>query len=213
MLEVPPFLPDTTIPIIIGWPEASPLPPLASRNFLICLPESCRVLVCVLVGPRIDAAGDAALALQLGRLVPDADCVSITCHASAFTLARKEKFKQILPLTAKFREIRVIDEHDREYIVIEKLLGGFSSEYRYLTSPADVIPKTITAFGEHNVRITPPRSPQNFLENYERLSTRFIEALKGGDQTQRIGITLDFLPSIAAVSRTSSTTLISRNSN
>jgi len=93
MLEVAPFLPATTIPIIIRWPKASLLPPLASRNFSICLPESCRILVRVLVGPRMDAAGDAAPALQLGRLVPDADCVSITYHASSFTLARKETFK------------------------------------------------------------------------------------------------------------------------
>jgi hypothetical protein len=147
----------------------------------------------------VDAASDAALALQLGRFVPDADCVSITCHASSFTPARKEQFEQILPLSAKFREIKVIDEHDREYIVIKEILGGFASESYYLTSPADILPEALTAFGEHNLRITAPRSPQNFLENYEIISSQFVEALKGSGQIQRIGFTLDFLPSIAAV--------------
>jgi hypothetical protein len=147
----------------------------------------------------MDAASDAALALQLGRFVPDADCVSITCHTSSFTAARKEQFEQILPLTAKFRGIKVIDEHDREYIVIKEVLGGFASESYYLTSPADILPETLITFGEHNLRITPPRSPQNFLENYETISSQFVEALKGSDQIQRIGFTLDFLPSIAGV--------------
>jgi hypothetical protein len=199
MLQAPPFLPETILPIIIGWPEAISLPPLASRNFLIHLPESCRGLLRVLVGPCMDAASEAVLALQLGRFVPDADCVSITCHANAFTPSRKEQFEQILPLTAKFREIRVIDEHDSEYIVIREVLGGFASESCYLTSPADILPETLTAFGEHNLRITPPRSPQNFLENYETISSQFIEALKCSDQIQRIGITLDFLPSISFI--------------
>ena len=196
MLQAPPFLPETILPIIIGWPEASPLPPLTSRNFPICLPESYRVLLRVVVGPCMDAASDAALALQLNRFVPDADCISITCHASSFTPARKEQFEQILPLTAKFREIRVIDDVDSEYIVFKEVLGGFSY---YLSSPADVLPETLTVFGEHNLRITPPRSPQNFLENYQTISSQLVEALKGGDQIQRIGITLDFLPSITAV--------------
>ena len=196
MLQAPPFLPEIIYPIIVGWPEAFPLPPLASGNFPIRLPEFCRILLRVIVGPCMDAASNAALALQLGRFVPDADCISITCHANSFTPARKEQFEQILPLTAKFREVRVIDEHDREYIVIKE---GFASESHYLTSPADILPETLTAFGEHNLRIIPPRSPQNFLDNYETISSRFAEALKGGDQIQRIGITLDFLPSIAAV--------------
>jgi hypothetical protein len=199
MLQAPPFLPETILPIIIGWPETFPVPPLASRNFPIHLPESFRVLLRVLVGPCMDAASDAALALQLSRFVPDADCVSIICHASSFTPARKEQFEQILPLTAKFREIRVIDEDDREYIVIREVLGGYASESYYLTSPADILPETLTAFGEHNLRITPPRSPQDFLENYETISSQCVEALKGSDQIQRIGITLDFLPSIALV--------------
>jgi hypothetical protein len=199
MLQAPPFLPETIVPISIGWPETLPPPPTTSRNFPIHLPESCRVLLRVLVGPCMDAASEAALALQLGRFVPDADCISIICHANSFTPSRKEQFEQILPLTAKFREIRVIDEHEREYIVIQEVLGGFAFKSYYLTSSADILPETLTAFGEHNLRITPPRSPQNFLENYETISSQFVEALKGNDQIQRIGITLDFLPSIALV--------------
>ncbi|KIM37666.1 hypothetical protein M413DRAFT_13328 [Hebeloma cylindrosporum] len=197
MLQATPFFPETILPIIIGWTEASPLPPLASKNFQTHLPESCHVLLRILVGPCMDKAGDAALALQLGRLVPDVDCVSITCHASSFTPARKEQFERILPLTVKFREIRVIDEHDGEYIVIKEVLGGFASESYYLTSPADLLPSTITAFGEQNLRVLPPCSAQNFLDNYEIISSQFVGGLKGGNQIQRIGITLDFLPSIA----------------
>jgi hypothetical protein len=196
MLRAPRFLPETILPIIIGWPEAIPLPPLASRNFPIHLPESCRVLLRVLVGPCMDAASEAALALQLGRLVPDVDCISATSHASSFTPARKEQFARILPLTTKFREMRVIDGDEREYIVIQEVLGGFASESHYLTSPADILPETLTAVGKQNLRITPPRSPQNFLENYETISSQVVEALKGSDQIQRIEITLDFLPSI-----------------
>ena len=195
MLQAPRFLPETILPIIIGWPEAIPLPPLASRNFPIHLPESCRVLR-VLVGPCMDAASEAALALQLGRLVQDVDCISATCHASSFTPARKEQFARILPLATKFRETRVIDGDEREYIVIQEVLGGFASESHYLTSPADILPETLTAVGEQNLRIIPPRSPQSFLENYETISSQVVEALKGSDQIQRIGITLDFLPSI-----------------
>jgi len=199
MLQAPPSLPETILPILIGWPEGFPLPPLASRNFPIHLPESCRVLLRVLVGPCMDAAGEAALALQLGRSVPASDCVSIICHASSFTPFRKEQFARILPLTAKFREVRVIDEDHREYIVIQEVLGGFASESYYLTSPADILLEIPTAFGGHNLRIIPPRSPQNFLENYETISSQFVEALKSNDQIQRIGITLDFLPSITLV--------------
>ena len=197
MLQAPPFLPEAILLISIGWPETLPPPPITSRNFPVHLPESCRVLLRVLIGPCMDAASEAALALQLGRFVPDADCISITCHANSFTPSRKGQFEQILPLMAKFREIRVIDEHDREYIVIR--LGGFASESYYFTSPADILTETLTAFGEHNLRITPPRSSQKFLENYKTISSKFIEALKGNNQIQRIGITLDFLASIALV--------------
>ena len=199
MLQAPRILPETILPIIIGWPEAFSLPPLTSRNFPIHLPESCRVLLRVLVGPCMDAASEAVLALQLGRFVPDADCISIICHANSFTPSRKEQFARILPLTAKFREVRVIDEDEREYIAIQEVLGGFASESYYLTSPADILPETLTVFGEQNLRITHPRCAQNFVENYETISSQFVEALKGSDQIQRIGITLDFLPSLAAV--------------
>jgi hypothetical protein len=142
----------------------------------------------------MDNAGDAALSLLLGRLSPDVDCVSIICHANSFTAARKERFQEILPSTAKFREIRVIDDHDREYIIIKE-----SSESYYITSPADILPESHPIFAKQNLRITPPHSPRKFIKNYKSLSSKFVKGLEGGEQIQRIGFSLDYLPSISVI--------------
>ncbi|KDR73191.1 hypothetical protein GALMADRAFT_724023 [Galerina marginata CBS 339.88] len=199
MSPTPLLHPDIGHPLVFGWPRDIPLPSLITDSFPANALYPIRLLQ-IIIGPNMDAAADAALHLFLGtRLVPNLECVSVVFHAGSFTPHRLSRVQQYLGPSCVWSEIRVLDPTlQTETTTIQVINHGQPMHFWFLVIPADGIDERLAndlsaSSASLNLKIIPPLSPQTFLNHYDLILSRLIDALRSTTHLQRLSFPLDFL--------------------